>query len=159
MNQKKKVWVGIDIGAKGAICALTEDNQILFKPTTELPMLLLDWFKQLNEECNVQIVVVENVHAIYNSSAKATFSFGFNAAIAEIIPQAAGLSVAKVNPKKWQKEVGVKTTAKGKAIKKEVESLCNSLYPHADIYGAKGGLLDGRSDSLMIAHYAKLTYR
>ncbi len=122
-------------------------------------MVLLAWFKDLKEECDVQMVVVEEVHAIFNASAKSTFTFGFNAALAEIIPLAAGLSVAKVPPKKWQKFVGVKSTAKGKAIKEAVATLCAQLYPEVSIHGAKGGLQDGKSDALMLAHYAKLTYR
>ena len=154
-----RVWVGIDVGTKGAICALREDNQAIFLNTTEKPMNTLSWFKDLAEECQVMIVMIEAVHAIYKASAKSTFSFGYNTAVMEILPQAAGLSVDKVNPKKWQKAVGVKTTTKGKAIKAEVATICSRLYPTVNIHGAKGGLLDGRSDALMIAHYAKLTYR
>jgi len=62
-----------------------------------------------------------------------------------------------VQPKKWQKTIGV--TKKGKEIKKEVASICSRLYPDAEIYGPKGGLLDGKSDALMIAHYAFLNYK
>lgn len=159
MSHKQKVWIGIDVGTKGQICALRADNNVAFLPTTTQPLLMLDWFKTIAEECNVMITVVENVHAIFGSSAKSTFSFGYNAAVVEIIPLAAGLSVAKVNPKQWQKVIGLKTTTKGKAIKKEVASICQKLYPKVSIYGARGGLLDGKSDALMLAHYAKLTYR
>ena len=56
-------------------------------------------------------------------------------------------------PKKkiWQKYIGV--TAKGKDIKKQISEIALKLYPTANIYGKRGGLLDGRSDALMIAHY------
>lgn len=159
MSQKQRAWAGVDPGTKGSICIIREDNQVIFRKNTETPMSTLGWFKVLAEECNIMVVMVENVHALHNSSAKATFSFGFNAAVSEIIPQAAGLSVDKVNPKKWQKAVGVRSTIKGAAIKIEVASICTRLYPHVSIHGPKGGLHDGKSDSLMIAHYAKLTYR
>lgn len=58
----------------------------------------------------------------------------------------------RVTPKKWQKFIGV--TAKGDAIKKNVAEIAARLYPNAQLHGPRGGLLDGRSDALMIAHYA-----
>ena len=57
----------------------------------------------------------------------------------------------------WQKSIGVK--AKGKAIKKDVADICSRLYPLVDIYGPRGGLQDGLSDALMIAHYNYLKYK
>ena len=36
-------------------------------------------------------------------------------------------------------------------IKKEVADIASRLYPKAELHGPKGGLLDGRSDALMIA--------
>ena len=56
-----------------------------------------------------------------------------------------------VTPKVWQKYIGV--TAKGKAIKKQVAKIAQYLYPQAELHGKRGGLLDGRSDALMIAYY------
>lgn len=156
---KQRVWVSADPGSRGSFCALREDNQAIFLKTTEKPMEILAWFKQLDHEYEVMVVMIENVHAIHGSAAKATFSFGFNAAVVEVIPQTVGLSVDKVNPKKWQKTVGVRSSIKGKHIKTEVASICARLYPKISVHGPRGGLLDGKSDSLMIAHYAKLTYR
>lgn len=101
--------------------------------------------------------VIEDVHSIFGTSAKSNFNFGFNTGLITGIIQASGLPLAKVQPKAWQKAVGCKSS--GKDLKKEVGKLAQDLYPYADITGPKGGLLDGKSDSLMIAHYATLTYR
>ncbi len=101
--------------------------------------------------------MVEDVHAIFGTSAKSNFNFGYNTGVVNTVAMAAGVSVEKVTPKKWQKHVGVK--AKGKLIKKDVAGICDRLYPKAGIYGPKGGLLDGRSDALLIAHYASQTFK
>ena len=61
------------------------------------------------------------------------------------------LQSATLVPKIWQKYVRV--TVKGKAIKKEVAKIAQGLYPNAELHGKRGGLLDGRADALMIAHY------
>jgi hypothetical protein len=86
-------------------------------------------------------------------SAKSNFGFGRSVgivtAVSEIVTK--GIVAKTVTPKVWQKYAGV--TAKGKAIKKEVSLIATTLYPLANIYGPKGGLLDGRSDALLIAHY------
>jgi hypothetical protein len=91
-------------------------------------------------------------------SAKSNFTFGRNLgsihAIAEI--NCFGRIPSTVAPKVWQKFAGV--TAKGKWIKKEVAQIATKLYPTANIRGKRGGLLDGRSDALMIAHYG-LNYK
>ena len=95
---------------------------------------------------------VEDVHSMFGMSAKSNFGFGKNLGmiltIAELVPSA---ETHMVTPKIWQKYVRV--TVKGKAIKKEVAKIAQGLYPNAELHGKRGGLLDGRADALMIAHY------
>ena len=113
-------------------------------------------FTQAQKEFNVVVAMIEDVHAIFGTSAKSNFNFGYNTGLVTGVVQASGISLDKVAPKKWQKFIGVKS--KGKLIKKEVATICERLYPNASIRGPRGGLLDGKSDSLCIAHYAALTY-
>jgi len=101
--------------------------------------------------------MIEDVHSIFGTSAKSNFNFGFNTGLITGIARSSGATVDLVTPKKWQKHIGVKT--KGNAIKKEVAEICNRLYPHISVKGPRGGLLDGLSDSLMIAHYAYHLYK
>ena len=86
-------------------------------------------------------------------SAKSNFGFGRNFGIAFAIAGVAvsGGPVQQVTPKVWQKYIGV--TAKGKAVKQQVAKIAQYLYPQAELHGKRGGLLDGRSDALMIAYY------
>ncbi len=151
--------MGIDPGAKGALCALIpSDPQAIFLDTTEKPVVIRDWFIQIQKECELRVIVLEDVHSIFGVSAKSNFNFGRNVERVYTMALLTEGMVDLVQPKKWQKAVGVKTTAKGKDIKKAVAEICGRLYPKVSIYGPRGGLDDGKSDALMIAHYAVLTH-
>lgn len=143
---------GIDPGTKGALCILDSDNPVC--------ALFLDIMKHSTYEIGkwlytqqVDSIWIEDVHSLFGMSAKSNFGFGRNlgtiTAIAEMASK--GENINTVTPKIWQKYVGV--TSKGKDIKKNVAQLALDLYPNAIIHGKKGGLLDGRSDALLIAHY------
>ena len=143
---------GIDPGTNGAIAVLDSEN-----PDS---VALLDLNKNSIYETTewlhnkkVDTIWLENVHSLYGMSAKSNFGFGRNFGIAFAIAKLAVSDgpVQQVTPKVWQKYIGV--TAKGKAIKKQVAEIANILYPVANLYGKRGGLLDGRADALMIAHY------
>ena len=152
---------GIDPGTNGAICVLDTDNPThvalldLGKNSIYNSYLWLD-YHQVHE------LWIEDVHSLFGMSAKSNFGFGKNLGVVTAISQIAlnntgGGAIPKtVTPKIWQKSIGI--TAKGKAIKKQVAEIAINLYPTADIYGKRGGLLDGRSDALMIAHYG-LNYK
>ena len=143
---------GIDPGATGAICVLDSHDPAhvalldLAKTTT------FDASQWLHAQ-KPDIVWIENIHGFPGMTAKSNFGMGRGVgkahAIAEIAThgQEAKLVVAQV----WQKYIGV--TAKVTAIKKQVAKIAQYLYPQAELHGKRGGLLDGRSDALMIAHY------
>lgn len=157
---KHQAFIGIDPGAKGAFCALVPaTGEAVFCKTTDNPAKILDWLKQVNTECRLRCIMVEEVHSIFGVSAKANFSFGRNLGKVETIALTSGAMVDMIQPKKWQKLVGVKQATKGKAIKKEVADICGRLYPNISIHGPKGGLDDGKSDALMIAHTCYLTHK
>ena len=151
-------WIGIDPGAKGYICLLVPDqNKIGYMSNMASPMEIADWLKTAKHEFNIKIVMLEQVRSIFGTSAKSNFSFGYNVGKVSGIVEASGLGVDLVLPKLWQKEIGVRV--KGNLVKKEVATIAKRIYPHAEIHGPKGGLDDGKSDYLMIAHYAYLKYR
>lgn len=150
-----QIVIGIDPGSKGAMCALNVTRKIpIFLGTDASPLVVVQWLEQLQKEGDLRIVMIENVTTVPGSSATSNFNFGYNVGYVTGIIKALGLPLDKVRPKAWQKYVGVPAKAKGKQIKTEVAKLAAELYPNASLYGARGGLLDGRSDALMIAHYA-----
>jgi Holliday junction resolvasome RuvABC endonuclease subunit len=143
---------GIDPGANGAVCVLDSNNPVhlaLLDLAKTTPFDASHWLQKQKPD----IVWIEDVHSLFGMSAKSNFGFGRNLGLAVAISQIAtkGEVAKTVTPKIWQKYVGV--TAKGKDIKKQVAEIAIKLYPAASIYGKRGGLLDGRSDALMIAHY------
>ena len=143
---------GIDPGNKGAMCVLD---------TSDLTRIsFLDLHKHSIYDATlwlynhqVDAIWIEDVKSFFGMSAKSNFGFGRSVGVVATISQIVtkGHVPELVAPKKWQKYIGV--TTKGKAIKTNVAQIAVSLYPMADIHGPKGGLIDGRSDSLMIAHY------
>lgn len=162
---KLDAYVGIDPGNKGAYCLLIPDTkQIAFKNTTVPPMEIYEWFLQIQQQFNLVITTIEDVKSFFGMSAKSNFQFGREVEKVNLIPAMAGCSIDLVQPKKWQKHIGVKPLKTGTKnrvtiIKKDIAGICERLYPKANIRGPKGGLLDGRSDALMIAHYASQTFK
>ena len=145
---------GIDPGATGAICVLDSHDPA--------HVALLDLKKHSNTDIynwlHSQLrfrgseIWIEDIHSMHGMSARSNFSFGKNLGIVTTIAELmAGQLPKTVTPKIWQKYIGV--TAKGKAVKKQVAKIAQYLYPQAELHGKRGGLLDGRSDALMIAYY------
>lgn len=148
------LYCGVDPGNKGAICVLDTD-------VCPVRISFLDLNKHTIYEAvawlysqKVEHLWTENVHAFPGMSAKSNFGFGKSIGIVNAIMEIAtkgSIPINKVTPQVWQKYIGV--TSKGKAIKTDVAERAVALYPTAIVHGTRGGLLDGRSDALMIAHY------
>ena len=145
---------GIDPGANGAIAVLDSENPdsvALLDLKKRNTVTIHEW---LVEELDYKPSTfwIEDIHSMFGMSAKSNFSFGKNLGIVTAIAELFNHDLPNtVTPKVWQKYVGV--TAKGKAIKKQVAKIAQYLYPQAELHGKRGGLLDGRSDALMIAYY------
>jgi len=162
---KEIAYIGIDPGAKGQYCLLVpEEGRIHFAPTTDKPLFTFSWINDIREEYNLRIIMIEDVRVIPGSAATSSFNFGYNVGVVNAISSASGMGVDRVKPRAWQKHIGLVTpqaykgAARKKKIKTGVAEICERLYPQADIYGPRGGLHDGKSDSLMIAHYAYHKY-
>lgn len=125
--------------------------------TTAKPKDLHAWLSLINQDYDLRVILIEKVHAIQGTSAGSNFSFGFNTGLVNGISGTIGCSLDHVTPKTWQKYLGV--TKKGKAIKKEVAEIVERLYPQAEVRGPRGGILDGRTDALAIAHFASHKWR
>ena len=152
----KRVFIGVDPGMKGALCALdprTHQHQFisLGLPIAQLYEEISGLVDRIEEAELIPVAMIENVHSIQGTSAKSNFQFGYNVGSINTILQALRIPLDTVNPKKWQAFLGV--TAKGNLIKKDVAAQVLKLYPSAAILGPRGGLLDGNSDALAIAHY------
>jgi len=113
----------------------------------------------LNNE--IHFIGIEDVHSIHGTSAKSNFNFGFNVGVLHAIADITQIGFDLIKPKEWQKVVGVPTQKPKTAPavrKKAIAAVALRLYPTALLYGPRGGLLDGRADALMIAHYLSIKY-
>jgi len=160
--------IACDPGASGSICLLRifpdQSPRIFFfennKPVKEINA----WLKSITKEMTVRISMVESVHSLLGMSAKSNFSFGKNVGVVNTLLDLQDFGKDFVTPKDWQKFAGVPAKKKGQKrtsaqLKKIVAEIAERLYPGCDIHGPKGGLLDGRSDALMIAHYCAHKYK
>lgn len=143
---------GIDPGTSGAMCVLDSEDPTYTALLDLKKHSIYAATKWLHNE-QVDTIWLEDVHSLFGMSAKSNFGFGRNFGIALAIAQiaSAGDNILRVTPKVWQKFVGV--TVKGKEIKKQVSDIAQGLYPTAILHGKLGGLLDGRSDAMCIAHF------
>lgn len=161
-------YLGIDPGAKGSLCILDPHGDILFFPTPNIyktgpkficPKKLVEILTFKHREDPFTTVAIEDVHSLYGMSAKSNFTFGRNVQALHTVLQCTELKYELVQPKVWQKAVGIQL---GKLTPKErkqaIAKTAFGLYSSVELYGPKGGLLDGRSDALMIAHYLRLKH-
>ena len=143
---------GIDPGSKGAMCVL-DSNDPTYLAFLDLDKSTIYATSTWLYHEKVDQVYIENVHSLFGMSAKSNFTFGKNLGIVIAIAEttSGGVPPIMVTPKIWQKFIGV--TTQGKFIKKQVAEIATKLYPTANLYGPKGGLKDGRSDSICICNY------
>lgn len=168
-----RVYLGIDVGSKGFI-TLNTGTELRFFPIADKDSYRLsDILHSIKEEFPNVVCAMEEIHAIFGSSAKATFAFG------EINGLLKGLLIANkipyhlVPPKKWQSEIWdnkdiVATykivTIRGKQVnKKDVNTKQTSfnaakrIFPMVDLRKTERckNLDDNKCDSLLISEYAR----
>ena len=158
--------IGVDPGASGYICLLDpiKKDCVFISNKADHPSQI--WNELLSHsvtlDCNR--ILIEDVHSLPSMSAKSNFSFGWNCGEIHMLLGLLKIPIEVVQPKVWQKHVGVEPVPAGlspslrtKQQKQHVATACERLYPDIPIYGPRGGLQDGKADSLMIAHYNYLT--
>jgi len=157
-------YLGVDPGANGALCFLDSRTRVTkFLPTPRgdfSPMALRQAIKAQRTVSLIRCAAVEKVHAMSLVSAGSTFNFGYNYGVLMGVLQTLDLEIDLVTPRTWQKSCQIPTRKElggSKQLKEYVARLAHDLYPTASLYGPRGGLMDGRSDALMIAHWLKKT--
>lgn len=156
---KPKAVIGIDPGSKGAIVLLspsTHEVRFLDLGADHPAPVIKEFLDSSVKEFDCLSIAIENVKSLPMASKGTTFSFGYNLGYIQSQLDLLGLTIHRVNPKKWQAYIGIKP--KSATIKKDVAAEAIKRYPFARelLYGSRGGLIDGRSDALMIAHYSIL---
>lgn len=157
------IYIGIDPGAKGFLTAIKESGIEYLSIADNTMNDIADYLNglQFEDKC---LVCMEEVHAIFGSSAKATFAFG------QIFGQLLGFLVAYkipyvlVPPKTWQSRIWGncdKVFAEGKKVDTKGTSInaAMRLYPKEDLRRTTACKKadDNKADSLLIATYAKVS--
>ena len=168
-----KLYIGIDVGGKGFISmqknGVWEHFSIVDNDLYQLSEIMHQArLKNANIAC-----VIEDVHALFGSSAKSTFAFGFNKGYLVGLLAANQIPYTLVQPKEWQREMWSNSdmvvtykeiTVKGKKVsKKEVNTkqtsinACKRLFPMIDLRKSERSkqIDDHKVDSILMAEYAR----
>lgn len=168
-----KAYLGIDPGSKGFLALHTNDNIQFYSIADNDFYKLSDIMHDIKVSYPDVVCVIEEIHAIFGSAAKATFNFG------EINGLLKGLLIANkipyhlVPPKKWQSEmwenkdmeyIYKKQVIRGKEmVKKMVNTKQTSintskrLFPNIDFRKTERckKVDDNKVDSLLLAEYGR----
>ncbi len=156
----------IDPMDKGALCFL-QDNPVLYDmpviPVTptrvevDIPQLY-----SLIAEHRPSVIVTELLRPMPKGG-NANFKLGGYLYLIRTIAHILGIPCHEVSPKAWQKTFCIKNS-KESTTKQQSYLIASRLFPDAELTreprtkrGASPIVLDGRSDALLIAEYARRT--
>lgn len=156
MSSDIPCFVGIDPGKGGAFCLLAKNGSVRFFDFPKDGNLYHYWRRldAVINANNVQLCILEKVHAMPKQGVSSMFSFGMNFGIWQGFLIGWGIPFQLVAPQTWQK--GLLSKSDGTDPKKRVGMAASRLFPHAELTGPKGGFKDGRADALMMAYYGML---
>ena len=167
----KQVWIGIDPGQKGAISFISEVRDHQFVRINDMPLLpngevdapALE--KMIDGYCSVDSHVtcaLERSQPMPSQSAQSGFNYGVGYGAVKAVLHLMGVPFQEIPPIKWKKSFSLPKIEKGSAGKKkgkqEAITKCLELFPDVPrdkYYGPKGGMKDGRAESLLLAEYAR----
>lgn len=147
--------LGIDPGIKGALSVI--DEQFNFISADHMPAIKLDNGKTRVDAASVKkiidascadLIVLESVWARKGEGPVGAFSFGDGFGVVRALAETSGIPVILVTPQKWQGFQQLTGLSK-----EQIGEIAFNVFQAEAIYGPRGGLRDGISDSLMIAKY------
>lgn len=168
-----KCYVGIDPGNLGYVCVQFEGNFKHYSIKDNDLYQLSDIMAEIRSKHDNVVCVMEQIHAIFGSSAKATFSFG------EIFGKLQALLVANkipyvlVQPKEWQKVMWTnadmvvsykQVKVKDKVVsKKVVDTKATSINAAKRLFPTMGfrkserakNIDDNKVDATLMSEYAR----
>ena len=169
----EKLYIGIDVGSKGFISmqknGVWEHYSIEDNDLYQLSEIMLE----ARVDNDSIACVIEDVHPIFGSSAKATFQFGFNKGYLIGLLAANHIPYTLVQPKEWQREMWInadmvvtykQVAVKGKeTVRKEVNTkqtsinACKRLFPTMDLRKSERSkkIDDNKVDSILMCEFAR----
>jgi len=144
------VHIGIDPGLKGSICVM-DDSGVGFYKIEELKLVLTEYATHFYKVA----IEMQNLRPNQAGMGKMMKNYG----ILLGLMQAFNSDYKEIQSKAWYKHFGIKANLSSDDRKRVTSSLMADRYPQirSQLYGPRGGLLDGKSDALAIATYLKET--
>lgn len=158
----EKTYIGIDPGQKGFIAAICGNSREFISLADKSALDISDFLSRRRDN---SVAVIEDVHAIFGSSAKSTFSFGYVKGLLVGLLVAHKIPYVQVPPKDWQKEIWttpdkVYASKDGKRRtdpKATSSNAARRLFPTEDF--RRNGKChkddDNKIDALLISEYAR----
>lgn len=159
---KPAIYLGIDVGAKGAICAYCPSEEDIYYYDQGKDFVSAYYFiKWLKKHYSIGLVTIETVRGLHKVSVKSSFSFGYQKGKVELLIDLHNLYPLGVQPRVWQKYFNIKVTGgstpykRKQLIKHAVHKECITQLPSSisHVVNKRGTLLDGRSDATLIMLY------
>lgn len=168
-----RTYIGIDPGSKGFITIRYTDGTFKFIPLEGCDIHGLSLELMVLKETKDTFAIMEEVHAVFGSSAKATFAFGEINGLLKGMLIATGIPYQLIQPKQWQKEIwinqdmvvdykkvtvkGVEQTRKDVNTKQTSYNAARRLFPDIDLRKNERcrNYDDNKVDSLLICEYAR----
>lgn len=168
-----KCYIGIDPGNLGYICVQFEGDFKYYSINDNDLYQLSEIMAGIRSKYVNLVCVIEDVHALFNSSAKSTFSFGFNKGYLIGLLAAHKIPYVLVQPKEWQKVVWnnadmvvnyKQVKIRDKIVtKKEVDTKNTSinaakrLFPNIDFRKSERAkkIDDNKVDATLMSEYAR----
>ena len=170
---ENKLYIGIDVGAKGFISTQINGRWEHFSIADNDLYQLSEIMREMRLKHENIACVIEDVNAIFGSSAKSTFQFGFNKGYLIGLLAANKIPYTLVLPKMWQKEIWENSdmvvtyknvVVKGKEVSKKVVNTkqtsinaCKRLFPTLDLRKSERAknIDDNKVDSILMAEFAR----
>lgn len=168
-----KLFVGVDPGKNGALTAMDMAGN---SKRWIMPLLgdkidakgLYDLMMTLKEKYS-PVVIIEDVHSIFGTSASSNFTFGFVCGVIEAVVIAHSFKLIKVAPKTWQKEIWINSDlqynppkdGKKPTVNTKLTSLicAKRLFPNVDFRKSDSKRVtkdhDGIIDSTLICEWGR----
>ena len=147
------IYIGIDVGKKGGIAVIFEDNIEVYPYSDDKLMYICSKAKALEITRKEQtFCVVEKVGAMHGQGVTSMFNFGKSFGYILGVLEAYKISYQLVNPQIWKKEFNLIKKDKAESIK-----TCKRLYPDISLLPTArcSKENDGMAEALLICTYAK----
>lgn len=151
------IFLGVDPGVNGTMTIITSKRQwVMTISFSGLSTMQISRYLDLSDYDDEAFCVLERVHAMPSKfrGSSSSWELAESFSMLKTILTLRGVPFSQVLPERWQKEL--KLPAKGDktydAHKKVLHQRAQALYP-------KANLLKGTADSLLIAEYARRTFK